>query len=112
MGSGAGQCQLEAQLPARYWSPLGRGRAPRGFRYHDRSGRAAGIRTVLIRQGSILVVANGKRFPCIVAAPLGEPVRVELEAGDTRWCAAFGGSVVANESGRASWQSFSASTAG
>jgi endonuclease/exonuclease/phosphatase family metal-dependent hydrolase len=96
----AGQCQLDAHLPARYWSPLGRGRAHRGFRYHDRSGRAAGIRTVLLRQGSILIVANGKRFPCTLGAPQSEPVRVELEAGDTRWCAAFGGRVVANESGR------------
>jgi endonuclease/exonuclease/phosphatase family metal-dependent hydrolase len=99
-GPGAGQCQVEAHLPARYWSPLGRGREPRGFRYHDGSGRAAGIRTVLLRQGSILIVANGKRFPCSLGAAQTEPVRVDLEAGDTRWCAAFGGSVVANEPGR------------
>jgi endonuclease/exonuclease/phosphatase family metal-dependent hydrolase len=98
-GRGPGQCQVEVHLPASGWSPVGRGRGARGFRYHDRSGRIAGVRTVLLRKGSVLIVANGKRFPCTLGAPQAEPVRVELDTGDTRFCAAFG-SVVANEQGR------------
>jgi len=98
-GGAPEQCRVEAHLPASGWSPVGRGRGARGFRYHDRAGRVAGIRTVLLRQGSILIVANGKRFPCTLRAPQDEPVRVEFEAGDTRYCAAFGG-IVANEPGR------------
>lgn len=101
----AGQCRAEIPLPANKWLPIRNDGPSRGWRYRDRTGSAGGVRRVVIRRGPsgghIFVKARGSAFPCgLQAAAQNEPLAVVLRLGDTRYCAAFGGNVTDNATGR------------
>ncbi len=99
-GSSAGQCFVRAHLPASRWSAIGGAGARRGWRYRDRAGTAGGVRRVLLRPGRISLVAKGVSWPCALTAPERLPVSAVLAVAEQRWCAAFGGTVAANQPGR------------
>ncbi len=101
----AGQCRAEIPLPASHWQAIRNDGSNRGWRYRDRTGSAGGIRRVVIRTGPdgghIFVKGRGSAFPCaLAAAAQNEPLAVVLRLGDTRYCAAFGGNVTDNTTGR------------
>jgi len=100
-----GQCRALIDLPASRWSPIGHDGTARGWRYVDRAGSAGGVRKVVVRHrpsgGRIVVKATGAAFPCDLSAEAQLlPVTVTVALGDTRYCAAFGGTVSVNRTGK------------
>jgi endonuclease/exonuclease/phosphatase family metal-dependent hydrolase len=100
-----GQCRAVIDLAAGNWAPIKGAGSNFGWRYTDLSGSAGGVRKVIVQRrstgGKIVVKAKGAGFPCdLSAAAQSLPVAVTLTIGDTRYCAAFGGTVRANQSGR------------
>ena len=100
-----GQCRALIELPASNWTPIKSAGAGLGWRYRDPSGSAGGVRKLVVRRrggrGKIVVKAKGAAFPCdLSAAGQTLPLAVTLTVGDTRYCAAFGGTVRANQAGR------------
>jgi endonuclease/exonuclease/phosphatase family metal-dependent hydrolase len=99
-GARTGNCRVETLLTPENWQPLAGDGSSSGFHYRDDSG-GGGIRRVLLRPGLLLLQARGAGWPCdLGAATQRVPVTVELRVGDDRYCAAFGGSVAANRTGR------------
>src|SRR5262245_54885010 len=102
-GGGVGQCRAEIALPALLWTAIGGDGAAKGWRYRDPAASHQGVKAVTLAPrgggGRIVVKARGA-FPCALEAPQNEPVHVELRAGGTRYCAAFGGIGRTNEVGR------------
>ncbi len=99
-----GQCRAEIALPAGNWQPLGGDGPNRGWKYTDATGSAGGVRKVIVRPGRnggrIVVKAKGAGFPCALPNAQSVPIAVALRLDDTRYCAAFGGTIARNETGR------------
>lgn len=94
----AGQCRVEVALPASGWRALGARQRPRGYRYRATSGP---IRRVVVRRGMVAVGTVRGAWPCdLSAAQQRLPATVVLRIGTERYCAAFGGTQLANASGR------------
>jgi endonuclease/exonuclease/phosphatase family metal-dependent hydrolase len=99
-GIDPGQCRIEIPLDPALWKPIGRDGPNRGWRYRIPSPGTQGVRRVELRRGAIRIKARGETWPCGLDAAQRVPVTVELRTGADRWCAAFGGNVVRNETGR------------
>ena len=100
-GAAAGQCFVSVDLEAAGWTPLGNDGPQRGFRYKHAAPGASGVRLVLLRPGRLTVKANGAAWPCLLEAVAQRlPVTAVLSAAGTRYCAAFGGTVASNTTGR------------
>ncbi|MGH7894484.1 MAG: endonuclease/exonuclease/phosphatase family protein [Candidatus Binatia bacterium] len=104
VSSAEAQCHAEIALPANHWRPISGNGAQKGWRYRDASGSAQGVRAVTLSArragGRIAITARGA-FPCGLEAEQTAPVHVELRMGETRYCAAFGGTTVrTNKVGR------------
>jgi endonuclease/exonuclease/phosphatase family metal-dependent hydrolase len=96
-----GHCRAEIDLPAANWRPLGSDGASRGWRYRDGTGAAGGVRTVVVRDGKILVKGRGSQVPCgLEAEQQAVPIAAVLRFGTMRYCANFGGQVHSNQRGR------------
>jgi len=99
-GAATGQCFVAVPLDPLRWHVLGRRAAPRGYRYRPPRTGASGLKRVQVTGGRISVTARGAEFPCDLAAAQRMPLTVELRLPDTRYCAAFGGTVATNVPGR------------
>lgn len=103
-GNGPGQCRIDAVLPGAFWSAV-RGDGPaRGWRYVDRTASVAGVKKILLKRvaggGKLLVKLKGDAMPCDLGSAQHLPVTIELDVGDTRYCASFDDPVLKNEPGR------------
>jgi endonuclease/exonuclease/phosphatase family metal-dependent hydrolase len=99
-GAAPGQCYAAIDLDPARWEPLRGDGSLYGYRYRDRSGSARGVHRVMVRPGRIVVGARGAAFPCALESGQREPVSAVLRIDDTRYCAAFAGTVRANVAGR------------
>jgi endonuclease/exonuclease/phosphatase family metal-dependent hydrolase len=71
--------------------------AGRGYRYYDRAGTVAGIRSVTLSAGRISMRAASGAWPCDLNASSERlPVTVDLDIGGERYCAEFGGIIASN----------------
>lgn len=96
-----GQCHANIALPAANWRAIGGDGPNRGWKYSDKSGAASGIRSVIIRPGKIVVRGRGgAAFPCGLEAAQQTPIAVVVQLGTARFCASFGGAVLANRPGQ------------
>jgi endonuclease/exonuclease/phosphatase family metal-dependent hydrolase len=93
-GAADGQCAFALDLDAEHWER--RGGRREGFRHRAASG---GSPRALLAPGRFAFLARGEAVPCALEAAQRLPVTVVLEAGGTRWCAAFGGEPAANRPG-------------
>lgn len=97
-GIRSGQCRVDVPLDPTKWRPLAGDGPGRGYRYVDRAGTVAGIRSLTIRAGRISMRAGTARWPCAVDATSERlPVTVDLYVGGERYCAEFGGVVLSNQ---------------
>lgn len=99
----AGQCHAEIALPAGFWTPISGNGAQKGWRYRDAAASAQGVKSITLsprKSGGRVVVKARGAFPCGLEAMQTGPLHVVLRLGGTRYCAAFGGVVQANEVGR------------
>jgi hypothetical protein len=82
-------------LPARHWITRGN-----TFRYHDRKGRFAGIRAVIVRSraggGSVKIIGGEEQWAYGLDRPQRR-VSVVLEIGSARWCTEFSGAGLVQE---------------
>jgi endonuclease/exonuclease/phosphatase family metal-dependent hydrolase len=99
-GPSSEQCYVRAQLPAEGWTAVAGDGARRGWRYRDRTGRARGVRRVVVRPGRVSLFAKGAAWPCRLRQAARRPVSVVVGLRARRWCAAFGGRVAVNKPGR------------
>jgi len=96
-----GQCRATIELPAANWTSLENDGAQRGWRYKDPTGSAGGIVKLQIQAGKIVLAAKGANFPCdLSASAQALPLALTLTVGETRYCAAFGGTVPTNRTGK------------
>jgi endonuclease/exonuclease/phosphatase family metal-dependent hydrolase len=94
-----GQCYAEIPLDPLAWQPIAGDGPNRGYRYRDRS--ANGSVTIVYARARLRVRIEGPIWPCDLRAAAQEtPLPVEIRVHRERYCAAFGGTVVANETGR------------
>ncbi len=103
--NGSGQCRAEIPLPAGFWTPIDGDGPNKGWMYLDPSFSAQGIKRVLFRRtrngGRVIVRGKGAALPCgLEATTQGQPIAVALRIDDTRYCAAFGGTTLANKPGK------------
>lgn len=99
-GAGPGQCRAEIQLEAGGWEPIRGDGVLRGYVYRSSAPGTQGIRKVVVRPGVLSVTARGGGWPCdLSAGSQRPPVSVVLRVADTRYCAAFGGTVRRNSQG-------------
>jgi hypothetical protein len=80
-------------LEASHWHVKGR-----TFRYSDRKGAAAGVRSIVLRitrSGGIVRVAGRGAWPYALETPQTQ-ITVTLSIGAARWCARFAGTDVEN----------------
>ncbi len=91
------------ELPAANWIGLGNPAGSKGYRYKDRDLSAAGVKTVILKPGKLIIKAVGPNWPW---APVGgdTAVALTLQVGIGRYCAEFGGSEIINEPGRVSFR--------
>jgi len=100
-GAAAGQCRVELALDPTKWQAIGGDGPRRGYRYLEHGRGSHGVRRILLRPGEISLRASGADWPCGLAGDTQRlPVSVELRTAQVRYCAAFGGVVDHNESGR------------
>lgn len=96
-GALPGQCQAETYLEPLFWRQLDDG----GWRYLPGASGVDGIRRIDLRPGLLRITVRGYAWPCEMSATAQRtPVSVVLRAADTRYCAAFGGTVTKNVRGR------------
>ena len=91
-GAGEGDSGL-VSLGAEHWHAKGR-----VFRYADRSGAVAGVRSVILRigpKGGIVRVSGRGAWPYAIDGPQTE-ITVTLSIGAARWCARFAGDDLEN----------------
>ena len=96
-GVAAGQCRVELALDPANWRPIGADGTQQGYRYVDKTDDSQGVHHIAIRPGLISIRAHGVGWPCDLGAEQQRvPISVVFRAADTRYCAAFGGTVVSN----------------
>jgi len=96
-----GQCRATIALPAGNWTAIKGDGARRGWRYKDATGSAGGIVKLQVRDGKIVLTAKGANLPCdLSAAAQTLPLALTLTVGEVRYCASFGGTVSANQTGK------------
>ncbi len=100
-GAEAGHCYAEIELDPAGWHALGGSGAVTGWKYKPVAPAPGGVRKIVLRPGKISISAKGEDWPCDLASN-GQrlPVTVHLEVDDVRYCAAFGGTVTRNQTGR------------
>jgi len=85
-------------LPAEFWSPIGKGDTPKGWKYKDKAGSAGGVKSAQLKPGSMKIKASGENWTW---GPDGELDDLELWIGlEEEWfCTSFGGKVQKSETG-------------
>jgi endonuclease/exonuclease/phosphatase family metal-dependent hydrolase len=99
-GADDGQCFASLALEASGWTAIGGDGSRRGYRFLRGSRGAEGLLRVSLRPGRASIRAEGPAWPCALGAKQRRPVTVTLRIGATRYCAAFGGAVVADTARR------------
>ena len=96
---GAAHRSAFAGLDPTLWKPIGKGSTPKGWTYKDKDGAHGGIRSVRIEKGQLKIKAKGDGFGFVPDGSDGE-LWVDLQVGNTRYCARFGDAAVErNENG-------------
>jgi len=98
---GAGQCSVRIKLDPTGWEEQRNDDAQLGYRYRAPHPGTEGIRSVELSPGRIVIRGSGSELPCdLSAGTQREPLSIEFQTRDQRYCAEFGGTVVKNEVGR------------
>ena len=93
-GSGAaGHRSAFAALDPALWKPIGKGSAPRGWRYKDNAGAHGGVRRVRIEKGRLHIVARGEDFGFVPDGSDAE-MWVHVGVGNSRYCSSFGAGTI------------------
>jgi len=99
-GPESGQCSARINLDPSGWEERRRNGARWGYRYRARRTGSEGIRSVTLRPGHIAIWGRGSELPCGLSADAQrEPLSIEFQTADQRYCAEFGGTVWKNELG-------------
>lgn len=101
----SGGCRALVDLPAVNWTPIKGDGAAFGWQYKDQTASAGGVLKLLLKPagsgGKLTLKIKGANFPCdLSASTQAVPVAITLTVGGTRYCAAFGGTVSKNETGK------------
>jgi hypothetical protein len=78
-------------LPAANWSPIGAPGAVKGYRYGDALLAAGPVKSIVIRNGTLLRVSGSGTGLALPLATDPDPVDVVLTVGAQRLCLRFGG---------------------
>jgi cysteine-rich repeat protein len=89
---GADDRSALAVLDNDLWKPIGKGTAPKGWKYKDKTGAHGGIREVVLKNGQLSITGKGENW---LFAPDGadDAVSVHVQIGNQSYCSTFGGSV-------------------